>query len=141
MKAMTDYKEYVERYFEGTLSEREEELLKRFLTSREGRSPEYDEIRAVMGFFSVGKSLAGERKAKKAFVPFPSLAAACLVAFVALGIGLMSRGDMCVMFDGGRRITDSNLVMRDVESVLADLVSSDTDVFGQLSDFFNTGEE
>ena len=51
---MKDYKEYIERYFEGLLSEDEELELKLFLTSEEGQGPEYDEARAVMGFFSTG---------------------------------------------------------------------------------------
>ena len=40
---MKDYKEYIERYFEGMLSEDEELELKLFLTSEEGQGPEYDE--------------------------------------------------------------------------------------------------
>ena len=47
--------EIVERYFEAMLSEEEETALKAFLASPEGQAPEYDEVRAVMGYFAVGR--------------------------------------------------------------------------------------
>lgn len=47
----------IEAYFEGTISPRQEQRLKAFLASEEGAAKEYDDIRAVMGFFSVGRSL------------------------------------------------------------------------------------
>lgn len=47
----------IEAYFEGTTSPRQEQRLKAFLASEEGAAKEYDDVRAVMGFFSVGRSL------------------------------------------------------------------------------------
>ena len=49
--------ELVDGYFEGTLSEDEETALKLFLASEEGQGPEYDEVRAVMGYFAAGRSV------------------------------------------------------------------------------------
>ena len=49
--------EIIDGYFEGTLSEHEETLLKAFLVSPEGQGPEYDEVRAVMGYFATGRSV------------------------------------------------------------------------------------
>lgn len=40
---MKDYKEYANRYFEGMLSDSEEQELKDFLASPEGAAKEYDE--------------------------------------------------------------------------------------------------
>ncbi len=54
---MNKISEYIDKYFEGTLSEAEELKLKAFLASPEGQASEYDEARAVMGYFAVGKSL------------------------------------------------------------------------------------
>lgn len=47
----------IEAYFEGTISPWQEQRLKVFLASDEGAAKEYDDVRAVMGFFSVGRSL------------------------------------------------------------------------------------
>ncbi|MBQ8061009.1 MAG: hypothetical protein IJ205_03580 [Bacteroidales bacterium] len=49
--------EMIERYFEATLSEEEETALKAFLVSPEGQAPEYDDVRAVMGYFAAGRSV------------------------------------------------------------------------------------
>lgn len=58
---MRQINEYIDRYFEGTLSEAEELRLRAFLASPEGQAPEYDEVRAVMGYFAVGKSLSRKK--------------------------------------------------------------------------------
>ena len=49
--------ELIERYFEAALSREEETALKAFLASEEGQAPEYDEVRAVMGYFAAGRSM------------------------------------------------------------------------------------
>jgi ferric-dicitrate binding protein FerR (iron transport regulator) len=151
---MKDYKEYADRYFEGSLSEAEEQELKDFLSSSEGQSHEYDELRAVMGFFAVGKGLSeasrGPAHGSEASRPVRNInriysriavAAACLLVLLGIGFGIYSRRNYCVTFYKGAKITKSEVVMEDVESTLAELMSSDTDVYDQLSDFFNNGEE
>lgn len=136
--------EYVDRYFEGTLSEAEELRLKAFLSSPEGQAPEYDEVRAVVGYFSVGRSLS--RKERRAYsrkgVRFaPSwaksvVAAACVGMFIALGINLYNKENICVSYVGGQKVTDKEVVMNDVDDILADLLSGGTDVDKQLNEFF-----
>ena len=54
---MNKVNELIEGYFEGTLSQDEETALKVFLASEEGKGPEYDEVRAVMGYFAAGRSV------------------------------------------------------------------------------------
>ena len=54
---MKSVNELIEGYFEGYLSQDEETALKVFLASEEGQGPEYDEIRAVMGYFAAGRSV------------------------------------------------------------------------------------
>lgn len=138
---MKDYKEYANRYFEGTLSESEEQELKDFLASPEGSADkEYDELRTVMGFFATGRGLA---KGKKTYSIYSRIAvvAACLVTLIGIGLGIYNRNNICVTFYKGAKITDKEVVMNDVESTLAELMSSDTGVYDQLSDFFNSEEE
>jgi hypothetical protein len=69
------------------------------------------------------------------------VAAACLVTLFGIGLGIYNRKNVCVTFYKGAKITDKAVVMNDVESTLAELMSSDTGVYDQLSDFFNTEEE
>lgn len=138
---MKDYKEYADRYFEGMLSDSEEQELKDFLASPEGAAKEYDELRAVMSFFAVGRGLADKKKRAYSIYSRIAVAAACLVTLFGIGLGIYNRKNVCVTFYKGAKITDKAVVMNDVESTLAELMSSDTGVYDQLSDFFNTEEE
>ena len=129
--------ELIERYFEATLSEEEESALKAFLASPEGQAPEYDEVRAVMGYFAVGRS--------RRFGSFGRLrnrtrrliaVAASLAILVTLGVNLYNKSNICVSIVDGKRVTDKEVVMNDVDNILADLLSNRTGMEEQLSDFF-----
>lgn len=58
--------ELAERYFEATITTDEEKALMQFLAGKESDSPEFDEIKAVMGYLQTGKSIAGRTEAQKA---------------------------------------------------------------------------
>ena len=134
---MKDYKEYIERYFEGMLSEDEELELKLFLTSEEGQGPEYDEARAVMEFFSTGCSVYEPASVRKPdHVRRIVAVAASLVLLVTLGVNIYNSNNVCVKMSGGDRITDKEVVMNDVDNILADLMNEGTDVESQLNDLF-----
>ncbi len=136
--------EYVNRYFEGTLSEAEELRLKAFLSSPEGQAPEYDEVRAVVGYYSVGRllfrkdNIAYSRKGVRfaSLLAKSAVAAACVGIFIALGVNLYNKENICVSYVGGLKITDKEVVMNDVDDILADLLSGGTDVDKLLKDFF-----
>ena len=141
---MKKINEYVNRYFEGTLSEAEELRLKDFLASPEGQAKEYDEVRAVMGYFAVGKSLA--RKERKEYsrsvsgwngrLWLKTAVAACVGIFIALGVNIYNKENICVSYVGGQKVTDKEVIMSDVDGILADLLTGGTDVDGQLNEFF-----
>ena len=126
---MKDYKEYIERYFEGMLSEDEELELKLFLASEEGQGPEYDEVRAVMGFFSTGcrgyepTSVRRPEKVRRIVA-----IAASLALLVTLGVNIYNSNNFCVKMSGDGRITDKEVIMNDVDDILAELMSQGTDV-------------
>ena len=137
--------EYVSRYFEGTLSEVEERELKDFLSSPQGQVPEYDEVRAVMGYFSVGKSLVRKEEKERSGSTSrrngslwlrTAVAAACVGIFIALGVNVYNKENICVSYVGGQKVTDKEVVMNDVDGILADLLSGGTDVDEQLNEFF-----
>ena len=161
---MKNIDELIEGYFEGTLSQDEETALKVFLASEEGQGPEYDEVRAVMGYFAAGRrfgspvadgedSSASLRSApypgkcsseepstagKSTFRPkFLVAAAASMAIIITLGVSIYNRNNVCVSFVGGQKITDKEVVMNDVDNILADLLSDRTDMEELLNEFFD----
>ena len=134
--------ELIDGYFEGTLSEDEETALKIFLASEEGQGPEYDEVRAVMGYFAAGRSVEilrsrplpqNDRKVWRRMVAI----AASMAIIITLGVSIYNRNNVCVSFVGGQKITDKEVVMNDVDNILADLLSDRTDMEELLNEFFD----
>lgn len=134
--------EMIERYFEATLSEEEETALKAFLASPEGQAPEYDDVRAVMGYFAAGRSVEilrsrplpqNDRKMWRRILAI----AASLAIIITLGVSIYNRNNVCVSFVGGQKITDKEVVMNDVDNILADLLSDRTDMEELLNEFFD----
>lgn len=139
--SMKQINEYIDRYFEGTLPEAEELRLKAFLASPEGQAPEYDEVRAVMGYFAVGKSISRDDAKEYSSVRRTvwsriAVAAACAIIFIALGVNFYNKENICVSYVGGQKVTDKEVVMNDVDNILADLLSGGTDVDEQLKEIF-----
>ncbi len=143
---MNKVNELIEGYFEGTLSQDEETALKVFLVSEEGQGPEYDEVRAVMGYFAAGRSVEilrsrtlsqNDRKHAPVIWRRIAVVAASLAIIVTLGVSLYNRNNVCVSFVGGQKITDKEVVMNDVDNILADLLSDRTDMEELLNDFFD----
>ena len=151
--------EMIERYFEATLSEEEETALKAFLASPEGQAPEYDDVRAVMGYFAAGQSIEilrsrplsqndkihapvilSETKDLRHRSPLwrrIAAIAASLTIIVTLGVSLYNKNNVCVTFVDGRKVTDKEIVMNDVDNILADLLTDRTDMEELLNDFFD----
>ena len=150
----------IERYFEADLSEAEEAALKAFLASEAGQAPEYDEVRAVMGYFAVGRSVmapsgrrlfrraftrigrgaqrAGGVFARGVFVRWPRVVAiaASLAIIVTLGVNIYNKDNVCVSIVEGRKVTDKEVVMNDVDNILSDLLADRVDMEEQLSNIF-----
>ena len=151
--------EMIQRYFEATLSEEEETALKAFLASPEGQAPEYDDVRAVMGYFAAGRSIEilrsrplpqndkihapvilSETKDLRHRSPLwrrVAAIAASLTIIVTLGVSLYNKNNVCVTFVDGRKVTDKEIVMNDVDNILADLLTDRTDMEELLNDFFD----
>ena len=127
--------EMIERYFEATLTEEEETALKAFLASPEGQAPEYDEVRAVMGYFATGRRFGSFGKFRNRTRRLIAVAAS-LAILVALGVNLYNKSNICVSIVDGKRVTDKEVVMNDVDNILADLLSDTTAMEEQLSDIF-----
>ena len=143
---MKSVNELIEGYFEGTLSQDEETALKVFLASEEGQGPEYDEVRAVMGYFAAGRSvifgntkaITSRRSLRLREIVWRRIAAiaASLAIIITLGVSLYNKTNVCVSYVSGQKITDKEVVMNDVDNILADLLSDRTDMEEQLTGIF-----
>jgi len=140
--------ELIDGYFEGTLSEDDETALKIFLAAEEGQGPEYDEVRAVMGYFAAGRRFGSpvadgeDSSASPRSAPYPAAKplvaiAASMAIIITLGVSIYNRNNVCVSFVGGQKITDKEVVMNDVDNILADLLSDRTDMEELLNEFFD----
>ena len=132
--------EIIDGYFEGTLSAEEEVQLKVFLASPEGQSSEYDEVRAVMGYFSVGKAINNRTRTRTADHPAlwrrVAAVAAGLALLISIGINIYNKENICVSFVGGQKVTDKEVVMNDDDNILADLLADRVDMEEQLVNIF-----
>ena len=135
------YMDLADRRFEGLLTEDEELELKSFLASTE--DPDFDEVKAVAGYFAAGKALSKGRPAATAS-PLPraagfrwaaAFAAACLVLVAA--IGLYHRQNNCYILAYGEKSTDVQLVLADMSATLEGIFGESEDVGEELFDLFN----
>ena len=135
------YMDLADRRFEGLLTEDEELELKSFLASTE--DPDFDEVKAVAGYFAAGKALSKGRPAATAS-PLPraagfrwaaAFAAACLVLVAA--ISLYHRQNNCYILAYGEKSTDEQLVFDDMSATLEGIFGESEDVGEELFDLFN----
>ncbi|MCF0235408.1 MAG: hypothetical protein HUK09_01590 [Bacteroidaceae bacterium] len=157
-----DWQSLIDRYFEATTSEAEEQLLREFVASPHSQRPEFDalrsdldEVRAVMG---LGVAAVRHQPAAPALpaTPAPTTRArhrigrswrsiaAIAVLTLAIGGGVLMVGHRspdCVAYVDGQRITDPILVQRQMELTLREAMSEPTatpTAEGQLRDLFST---
>ena len=145
----TYYRELLERYFEGTTTEAEERVLRRFLSSSAADAPEWEEGRAVMGLFAALRRRRREGRGEQAFRmwqsrPLRYAAVAALLALVALP-ALFRSGDAeedieGFAYIGGQRTTNRDVLLREAFSALsATSRPEDAAPFeGQLRDILTT---
>lgn len=129
------WKELTEKYFDGETTPAEEASLRRFLSGTE--DPAFDDVKAVMGYFSIRKRHRAARRSVRRIMSVAAAAAAISIVAV-LGPHVLGR-DTCMMVAYGEKTTDKTIVMNDVHDTLTSLFVDDQgpDVAGQLSDLFN----
>ena len=142
MKNKSYYLDLAERWFDALLTEDEERELKVFLAGTD--DPDFDEVKAVAGFFATGKAIAAEKGSVNARrtpppVRFRWAAAVAVAASLALiaAIGLRHRQNDCYILAYGEKSTDSQAVLADMTATLACLFEEGEDVGAELSDLFN----
>lgn len=135
MKNKQYYIDLTDRWFDALLSPGEERELKAFLARTE--DPDFDEIKAVMGYFVTGKALAGRPSSRPGNrFAWTAVAVAASIALV-VAIGLRPRRNDCYILAHGEKTTDPRRALENMNSTLSGLFSTGEDVEDQLSDFFN----
>ena len=143
MKNKAYYITLSERWFDALLTEDEERALKAFLASTD--DPDFDEVKAVTGYFATGKAV---HKAQEA-IPRPErrgqithrltwaaiAVAASLLLFAA--IGLQHRQNDCYILAYGEKSTDPKLALADMSATLEGIFGEGEDINEELFDLFN----
>ena len=139
MKNKVYYIDLSERWFDALLTEDEERALKAFLASTD--DPDFDEIKAVAGFFATGKTAYGaqeenHRPARQRRtthrLAWAAIAVAASLALVA-AIGLYNqRQNQCYILAYGEKSTDKELALKSMEATLSSLFGTAPDIEKEL---------
>jgi len=121
MKSKNYYKQLSRNWFEASITPAQERRLKQFLAGTE--DPDFNQIKAVMGFFECGKALNR---------PFKRTVAirwrAAVAAVAAASIAIVSIG---------ARQAFNRSKLASMEATLTDIFSSGADVETELGELFN----
>lgn len=143
MKNKAYYIDLSERWFDALLTEDEERVLKAFLASTD--DPDFDEIKAVAGFFAMGKAVYGAQEESQSTTlqqrttrrfAWAAIAVAASLALVA-SIGLYHRQNDCYILAFGEKSTDPKLALADMSATLEGIFTEGEDVSEDLFDIFN----
>lgn len=145
------WKEMARRYFDAETTEAEERMLKRFAASPEADGAEWDELRAVMGYATVGKRLRGQAAATNT-IPLRRMpqwmriaAAAVFAGLILLPITMWLTNsqdsldeDICIAYVNGNRVTDPAQVIQAMHHAMSHVqqVEPMTTVEEQLGSMF-----
>lgn len=139
---MTDKEKYLnlmQRYWDAETTSGEERELARYVARV--NDPEFDELRGVLGYLSIGKEKKALRRARTVrLIPLAAVAAG-IAAIVAIGLGLRnSRAqageELYVCYAYGEKTTDNQQVMVSVESSLADFFGGGSPAVTYLLEMF-----
>ena len=139
----------IRRYFDATASDVEERRLRRLLAETRLESPEIEQVRAVMGFYAVGRKTSPRRRSLRLPAAATAAAAAAVVA-VCVGANALfgpagADANQCVAYVGKTEITDSRSVMAMMQNELAEMsrasASVRADVASELSLIIKSSEQ
>ncbi len=120
-----EWQQLIERYFDATTTDAEEQRLKQFLASPQSASPQYNEIKAVMGYLTTAKHHHKSHRTKKR--PINSTKHALkwsIAAAITIGLFLTTwqintpNGDICIAYINGQKYTDEAIVLAQMHSTM-----------------------
>lgn len=127
-KNMTYWLDIVEKYFDATTTVEEEKALAAFLATKESDTPEFNEIKAVMGYLATAHFI--EKKHTKENTPVSRgfatrwVATAAAIAIVAcigftLNAGEATEKDVYIANIDGKIYTDKETVLAHMQQTIA----------------------
>lgn len=135
------------KYFDAKTTEREEAQLREFVATNE--DPDFDELRAVMGFAALGRRMERDAKAQQnkrtAILPYWRIAG--MAASILLVVGLFAHRSEslvepdCVAYVNGQIVTNPDQVMELMQHTMQDLTTDFTQadpIESQLREMFET---
>ena len=136
----------IQRYFEAETTEAEEKELRSFLSTSPGLDSRYDEVRAVMGYLAVGRSLNKKKMARRPSRMIRTMRHVGVAASLALMIGfvsfywsdLISDRESYVAYVDGNKITDRAIVSQLMQESFAGvgIGEAESDAEAQLLEMF-----
>lgn len=137
----------IERYFDATITDAEEQQLKQFLASPHSNSQQYDEIKAVMGFLSTGKRYNSQSKKQRIIginrVLKWSVAAAIVIGIIgtaSIQFRTPSNNDICIAYINGEKYTEEAIVLAQMRNTMQRMSNSieEHSLEHQLGEMFRT---
>lgn len=137
----------IERYFDATITDAEEQQLKHFLASPHSNSQQYDEIKAVMGFLSTGKRYNSQSKKQRIIginrVLKWSVAAAVVIGIIgtaSIQFRTTSNNDICIAYINGEKYTEEAIVLAQMRNTMQRMSNSieEHSLEHQLGEMFRT---
>ena len=136
----------IQRYFEAETTEAEENELRSFLSTSPGLDSRYDEVRAVMGYLAVGRSLNKKKMARRPSRMIRTMRHVGVAASLALMIGFVSfywsdfisERESYVAYVDGNKITDRAIVSQLMQESFAGvgIGEAESDAEAQLLEMF-----
>lgn len=138
---MTDKEKYtalMQRYWEAETTPEEERELARYAARVD--DPDFEEIRGVLGFLSIGREKKTRRARTVRMYSFAAVAAG-IVAIVAIGLNIKTTGighqdELCVRYSYGEFSNNNEQIMSSVESSLAEFFAGSSIADNNLREMF-----
>ena len=132
----------MERYFDATTTPEEEKALRAFLATDESNTADFNEIKAVMGYFATQKAIKKRAKSHVPNIAKWSAVAAAIVA-IAATFAWNSRSNeenICIAYVNGIKYTDEAMVMKEMQQTFCMMgnTAEEYSIEEQLNDMFNT---
>ena len=166
MNTIDKYKQLVERYFEATTTEEQEDELRAFLTTSQADEAYFDEIKAVLGLTTVlrrrkqqtsssAHSSSNEKeKSKRArtmilrpWKPMLRWAAVAILGFSIVTAAVVgwkaTNSDECIAYINGKEVTNPQEVIQQMQKTMTETLQDDSEEQSVLllRDFFATPQQ
>lgn len=130
------YMELMRRYYEAETTPEEERELALYAAS--ANDPDFEGLRGVFGFLSIGRQKKARRVRSIRLYAYAAAASVAILAAVGIGLtGGRTLDENCVRYAYGEKVEDDAQIMAAVESSLTDFFGADTAAEQNLKELFD----